>query len=131
MRGMRPHHRYRKGRLQLHVHVWHHGEGKGRPAMTQAWDFVDARILWSGDEGHSIYSMTIEELELSVRSFNALRHNGVHTLADLTQISGPELMRIPNFGRVSLAEIRQVMGIYGLKLKTDPLDRYWTYGGEG
>jgi len=97
--------------------------------MTQAWDFVNAGILW-GVKPNILLDMPIAELELSVRSSNALKNEGIRTLGELIEKSGPELFRMPNFGRVSLAEIRQILAQYGLKLKPSYLDRYPTYGGE-
>ena len=59
---------------------------------------------------------TIEELDLSVRTFNVLKRAGVKTLGAISQLTEKELMRIRNFGKNSYNEIVQKLGEYGLTL---------------
>lgn len=49
----------------------------------------------------------IEELDLSVRSYNSLKRAGIHTIGELTQKTEEEMMRIRNMGRKSLKEVIQ------------------------
>jgi DNA-directed RNA polymerase subunit alpha len=86
--------------------------------MTQAWDFVDANILWQVGPP-SILDMPINNWDISVRSYNTLKMEGVRTVGELTKKTAAELLRAPNFGKVSLAEIRQFLTEYGLELKGD------------
>jgi DNA-directed RNA polymerase subunit alpha len=73
-----------------------------------------------GPEGHEPeYDMTIDDLELGVRSLNCLKRDGIETVADLVAKSEQELMMIPNFGRKSLDEVRECLAKYNLKLKGD------------
>jgi DNA-directed RNA polymerase subunit alpha len=84
--------------------------------MTQAWDFVNAHILWQVEPK---LNTPINNWDISVRSYNTLKNDGVHTLGDLIEKTAAELLRSPNFGKVSLAEIREFLAEYGLKLKDD------------
>ena len=59
---------------------------------------------------------SVEELELSVRSYNCLRAADIRTIADLVQKSEAEMLKTKNFGRKSLNEIREILGELGLSL---------------
>ncbi len=48
---------------------------------------------------------TIEELDLSVRSYNCLKRAGINTVFDLTEKTEPEMMKVRNLGRKSLEEV--------------------------
>jgi DNA-directed RNA polymerase alpha subunit len=61
-------------------------------------------------------SLMVGNLELSVRSANCLRNEYIVTLGDLVQRSEWELLRMPNFGRKSLNEIKEMLGEFGLCL---------------
>ena len=56
----------------------------------------------------------VEELELSVRSYNCLKNANIRTLADLVQKTEQEMIRTKNFGRKSLNEIKEIMQSMGL-----------------
>lgn len=58
----------------------------------------------------------VEELELSVRSANCLKNDNIVYIGDLVQKSESEMLRTPNFGRKSLNEIKEVLGMMGLHL---------------
>ena len=58
----------------------------------------------------------IQELELSIRVMNALIQNDIKTVGDLVQIAPSQLLRLPNFGRKSLNEIREVLNNMSLEL---------------
>lgn len=60
----------------------------------------------------------IDELELSVRSENALKNEGVETLRELVTKPEYELLRIPNFGRKSLEEVEAALAEFGLRLNS-------------
>ncbi len=64
-------------------------------------------------------AITIEELNLSVRSYNCLKREGVNTVGDLVQRSEQELMDIRNFGQKSIEEVKQKLADMGLGLREE------------
>ena len=73
--------------------------------------------------------MSVDELELSVRSHNCLRSANIKTLADLVRRNESELLKFRNFGRKSLAELSQIVDEYGLTFGMD-VDKYLKDGNE-
>lgn len=59
---------------------------------------------------------SVEELELSVRSYNCLKNANIKTIADLVQRTEQEMLRTKNFGRKSLNEIKEILHGMGLRL---------------
>ena len=59
----------------------------------------------------------IEELELSMRSFNCLKREGIETVGDLISRTEGDLLNIPNFGKKSIDEVRDRLARLGLKLR--------------
>jgi DNA-directed RNA polymerase subunit alpha len=59
---------------------------------------------------------SVEELELSVRSYNCLKNANIRTIGELVQKSEPEMLRTKNFGRKSLNEIKEILQNMGLGL---------------
>ncbi|MBI4682336.1 MAG: DNA-directed RNA polymerase subunit alpha [Nitrospirae bacterium] len=70
---------------------------------------------------------SVEELELSVRSYNCLKNANIRTLADLVQKTEQEMLRTKNFGRKSLNEIKELiisMGLhFNMRVDTDELEK--------
>ncbi len=66
-----------------------------------------------------VLEMTIEELDLSVRSFNCLKRAGIDTVEDLTLSSEEDMMKVRNLGKKSLDEVVQKLHSLGLSLKKD------------
>ena len=66
-----------------------------------------------------ILERTIEELDLSVRSYNCLKRAGINTVYDLTEKSEAEMMKVRNLGRKSLEEFKIKLADLGLGLKND------------
>ena len=66
-----------------------------------------------------ILERTIEELDLSVRSYNCLKRAGINTVYDLTEKSEAEMMKVRNLGRKSLEEVKIKLADLGLGLKKD------------
>ena len=64
-----------------------------------------------------ILDRTIEELDLSVRSYNCLKRAGINTVYDLTEKSEAEMMKVRNLGRKSLEEVKLKLIDLGLGLK--------------
>jgi DNA-directed RNA polymerase subunit alpha len=58
----------------------------------------------------------VDELDLSVRSYNCLKHANIRTLNDLVVKTEAELLKSKTFGRKSLNEIKDVLGRLGLRL---------------
>ncbi|TAN39980.1 MAG: DNA-directed RNA polymerase subunit alpha [Nitrospirae bacterium] len=72
------------------------------------------------DEGYASsndnLSKNVEELELSVRSYNCLKNANIKTIGELVQKTEPEMLKTKNFGRKSLNEIKDILGRMGLHL---------------
>jgi DNA-directed RNA polymerase subunit alpha len=67
----------------------------------------------------SDYAITVEELNLSVRSYNCLKREGINTVGDLVQKSEAELMDIRNFGQKSIDEVKAKLSELGLSLREE------------
>ena len=63
--------------------------------------------------------MTIEELDLSVRSFNCLKRAGINTVEDLINKSEEEMMKVRNLGKKSLEEVIAKLRSLGFDLTSD------------
>ncbi len=68
------------------------------------------------DAGTKTMEMTIEDLELSVRSYNCLKRAGINTVAELVQKTEEDMMKVRNLGRKSLDEVKKKLGELGLSL---------------
>ena len=64
-----------------------------------------------------LLEMTIEELDLSVRSYNCLKRAGINTTLELTQKTEEEMMKVRNLGRKSLEEVIAKLADLGISLK--------------
>ena len=73
----------------------------------------------SGDAKDKILEMTIEELDLSVRSFNCLKRANINTVEDLTEKTEEDMMKVRNLGRKSLEEVIAKLQSLGFALKSD------------
>ena len=77
-------------------------------------------IVEKDDKGVSkILEMTIEELDLSVRSFNCLKRAGINTVQDLTEKTEDEMMKVRNLGRKSLDEVINKLASLGFSLRSE------------
>lgn len=85
----------------------------------------EAISVEEGSEVHSIIEdpvfnsnllKSVDELELSVRSYNCLKNANIKTIADLAQKTEHEMLRTKNFGRKSLNEIKDILHSMGLRL---------------
>lgn len=61
--------------------------------------------------------MTVEELDLSVRSYNCLKRAGINTVEELTQKSEEDMMKVRNLGKKSLEEVQRKLSELGLALR--------------
>ncbi|MBQ6387610.1 MAG: DNA-directed RNA polymerase subunit alpha [Ruminococcus sp.] len=72
------------------------------------------------DKGkEKILEMTVEDLDLSVRSFNCLKRAGIHTVEDLINKSEEDMMKVRNLGRKSLEEVVQKLNSLGFSLQKE------------
>ena len=69
--------------------------------------------------GSKILDLTIEELDLSVRSFNCLKRANINTVEDLISKTEDEMMKVRNLGRKSLEEVINKLAMMGLSLASD------------
>ncbi len=78
----------------------------------------DAEIMVEKEETkkEKVLEMTIEELDLSVRSYNCLKRAAIHTVEDLINKTEEDMMKVRNLGRKSLEEVVQKMEALGLSL---------------
>src|SRR4029077_13580551 len=63
---------------------------------------------------NEVLNRSVEELELSVRSYNCLKNANIQTIGDLVQRTEAEMLRTKNFGRKSLNEIKEILQNLGL-----------------
>lgn len=63
--------------------------------------------------------MTIEELDLSVRSYNCLKRAGINTVQELANKSEEDMMKVRNLGRKSLEEVKHKLDELGLGLRKE------------
>lgn len=70
-----------------------------------------------GTPANQYEQMTIEDLDLSVRSYNCLKRANINTVAELTAKSEDEMMKVRNLGRKSLDEVKKKLGDLGLGLR--------------
>ena len=87
--------------------------------FTDLSDTLDGRpivVEKSADPQSTVLDMTIEELDLSVRSFNCLKRANINTVADLISKTEDEMMKVRNLGRKSLEEVIGKLEAMGLSL---------------
>ena len=121
---------------KLTLEVWTNGVITAQEAVSLAAKvltdhltlFVDlsdkgksTEIMVEKDEGgkEKVLEMTIEELDLSVRSFNCLKRAGINTVEDLLNKSEEDMMKVRNLGRKSLEEVIWKLATLGFSLRKD------------
>lgn len=121
---------------KLTLEVWTDGTISAKEAVSlaakilnrQLNHFVDlsdevgsTEILEKSEDNMSekVLEMTIEELDLSVRSFNCLKRAGINTVEDLINKSEDEMMKVRNLGRKSLEEVMAKLDSLGFTLTKD------------
>ena len=81
--------------------------------MAQA---AEVMIEKEDDEKEKVLEMSIDELELSVRSYNCLKRAGINTVEELTNRTSEDMMKVRNLGRKSLEEVLAKLDELGLSL---------------
>ena len=81
----------------------------------------DAEIMVEKEEDkkEKVLEMTIEELDLSVRSYNCLKRAGINTVQELTLKTEEDMMKVRNLGRKSLEEVQEKLEELGLGLRIE------------
>jgi DNA-directed RNA polymerase subunit alpha len=85
--------------------------------LTDHVNDVEIMVEKEEDKKEKVLEMTIEELDLSVRSYNCLKRAGINTVQELTQKTEEEMMKVRNLGKKSLEEIQQKLAVLNLSLK--------------
>ncbi len=67
-------------------------------------------------------ALPIEDLDLTIRSYNCLKREGIHTVGELVVRSEADLLDIRNFGAKSIVEVKEKLAGLGLSLKDSPAD---------
>lgn len=87
--------------------------------MTDSIDGVEIMVEKEEDKKEKVLEMTIEELDLSVRSYNCLKRAGINTVEELTEKTEDDMMKVRNLGKKSLEEVKHKLAELGLGLKSD------------
>ena len=77
---------------------------------------AEVMIEKEDDEKEKVLEMSIDELELSVRSYNCLKRAGINTVEELTNRTSDDMMKVRNLGRKSLEEVLAKLKELGLEL---------------
>ena len=88
-------------------------------SMTETVNDVNIMVEKPEDKKEKVLEMTVEELDLSVRSFNCLKRAGINTVEELTDKTEDEMMKVRNLGKKSLEEVQEKLSELGLSLKED------------
>ena len=122
---------------KLILEVWTDGTVSAKEAVSQAANLliehlksfsnlsdessITAEMMVEKDDKgkEKILEMTIEELDLSVRSFNCLKRAGINTVEDLISKSEEEMMKVRNLGKKSFDEVKEKLQSLGFDLNAD------------
>ena len=121
---------------KLTLDVWTNGSISPREAISLAAKILtehldifvnltdeakNAEIMVEKEETHKekMLEMTIEELDLSVRSYNCLKRAGINTVQELTNKTDADMMKVRNLGRKSLEEVKNKLADLGLGLRKE------------
>lgn len=121
---------------KLTLEVWTNGTISATEAVSLGAKFLNEHLALFGDLSGEAYDteimvdknedsnakileMTIEELDLSVRSFNCLKRAGINTVGDLTNKTEEDMMKVRNLGKKSLDEVINKLHSFGLDLHSE------------
>ncbi|MBM7615274.1 DNA-directed RNA polymerase subunit alpha [Alkaliphilus hydrothermalis] len=85
--------------------------------LTEHVNDVEIMVQKEEDKKEKVLEMTIEELDLSVRSYNCLKRAGINTVEELTLKSEEDMMKVRNLGKKSLEEVQKKLEELGLGLR--------------
>ena len=86
-------------------------------SMTDEVNDMDIMVEKPEGKKEKVLEMTVEELDLSVRSFNCLKRAGINTVDEPTEKTEDEMMKVRNLGKKSLEEVQEKLAELGLSLK--------------
>ena len=121
---------------KLTLEVWTDGTISAKEAVSQAANLLNEHLKLFVDlsdeqtittlikpdqdtRGTGILEMTIEELDLSVRSFNCLKRAGINTVSDLINKSEDDMMKVRNLGKKSFDEVKEKLQSLGYDLSSE------------
>ncbi|GAB6178877.1 DNA-directed RNA polymerase subunit alpha [Desulfotomaculum defluvii] len=87
--------------------------------LTETVNDVEIMVEKEEEQKDKILEMTIEELDMSVRSYNCLKRAGINTVEELIQRNEEDMMKVRNLGKKSLEEVINKLHELGLSLRTD------------
>lgn len=87
--------------------------------LTESADDVEIMVEKEEEQKDKILEMPIEELDLSVRSYNCLKRAGINTVEELIQRNEEDMMKVRNLGKKSLEEVVNKLSELGLGLRND------------
>jgi DNA-directed RNA polymerase subunit alpha len=99
-----------KDHLQIFINLEEEDEEEGEPSVP---------VEVSDEEKGALYERlgkSVDEMELSVRSYNCLKNANIRTIGELVQKTEVEMLKTKNFGRKSLNEIKEILASMGLSL---------------
>lgn len=85
--------------------------------LTEHVNDVEIMVEKEEDKKEKVLEMTVEELDLSVRSYNCLKRASINTVEELTQKTEEDMMKVRNLGKKSLEEVQKKLDELGLSLK--------------
>lgn len=85
--------------------------------LTDHVNDVEIMVEKEEDKKEKVLEMTVEELDLSVRSYNCLKRAGINTVDELTQRTEEDMMKVRNLGKKSLEEVQRKLSELGLALR--------------
>ncbi len=85
--------------------------------LTEAASDVEIMVEKEEEGMDRLLDMTIEELDMSVRSYNCLKRAGINTVEELTRKSEEDMMKVRNLGKKSLQEVKEKLAALGLSLR--------------
>ncbi|MFY9177088.1 MAG: DNA-directed RNA polymerase subunit alpha [Caldicoprobacterales bacterium] len=85
--------------------------------LTEHVNDVEIMVEKEEDEKEKVLEMTIEELDLSVRSYNCLKRAGINTVDELIQRTEEDMMKVRNLGKKSLQEVKDKLAALNLSLR--------------
>lgn len=87
--------------------------------LSESMQKTEIMVVKDDENKARVLEMTIEELDLSVRSFNCLKRAGINTVEDLTKRTEEDMMKVRNLGRKSLDEVVQKLALLGYDLSRE------------
>ena len=87
--------------------------------LSEETNGVEIMVVKDTDSNKQTLEMTVEELDLSVRSFNCLKRANIHKVGDLIEKTEEEMMKVRNLGKKSLDEVVQKLAQFGLSLRQE------------